>query len=595
MPVIGTAGHVDHGKSTLITALTGRDPDRLEEEKRRGLTIDLGFSWMAFPGGSEVSFVDVPGHDRFMKNMLAGAGGIDVGLLVVAADEGWKPQTEEHLAVLDLLGVNRSVVALTKIDRVGPEARDLVVLEIEERLLGTRLESSPIVPVAAPTGEGLAELVAALQSAVANVEPSTASEPRLWLDRVFSVAGAGTVATGTLVEGSLTVGDQVALWPSRSRSQVKGIQVHEQPRTSVTAGWRVAVALGGLARSEVRRGEMIASPRDVFPTKRLTASLRPARYEAALKERGSYHLHMGSAAIATKVRILDTERPEFAVLDLESPLPLRVGDTFILRDVGRRLVVGGGRVLDPRPPRTRSAMVSGASRMSEVLTSLPEAMAAALLEVRGRESAEVLRADARGGHPSTGIEAKGIVVSSQLAADLVEQVRNLTGSHRIRYPLRPGIPIAELATQLEIPPGLVERLVTMDPELRVEGATVTSSPVLEPTTDERWKAAATRFEESGVLPLSAVELGLDSELVSALVRNGHLVRIVDDWVYSPEQIDVLVGVLRRLDEPFTVAEFRDAGRISRKHAVPLLEWADRRGITIRVGDRRHLIEGSGGG
>jgi selenocysteine-specific elongation factor len=595
MPVIGTAGHVDHGKSTLIIALTGRDPDRLEEEKRRGLTIDLGFSWMTFPGGGEVSFVDVPGHDRFMKNMLAGAGGIDVGLLVVAADEGWKPQTEEHLAVLDLLGVDRSVVALTKIDRVGPEARDLVILEIEERLLGTRLQSAPIVPVAVPSGEGLAELTAALEEAVFRVEPATSPEPRLWVDRVFSVAGAGTVATGTLVEGILTVGDQVVLWPSRAGSQVKGIQVHEQPRTSVSAGWRVAVALGGLARSDVRRGEMIGPPRNVFPTKRLTASLRPARYEEALKERGSYHLHVGSAATATKVRVLDTQRSEFAVLDLEAPLPLRVGDTFILRDVGRRLVLGGGRVLDPRPPRSRSAMVSGAIRMSEVLNGSPEAMADALLEVRGRGSVEVLRADARGGHPTTGIEEKGIVVSSQLAAELVEQIRELNGSHRIRYPLRPGVPIAELATQLEIPSGLVEKLITMDPGLWVEGAAVTSGPVVDPTADERWKAAAPRFEESGVLPLSAAELGFDSELVSALVRNGHLVRIVDDWVYSPEQIEVLVGVLRRLDEPFTVAEFRDAGRISRKHAVPLLEWADHRGITMRVGDRRHLIEASSGG
>ena len=357
------------------------------------------------------------------------------------------------------------------------------------------------------------------------------------------MAGAGTVVTGTLVEGSLTVGDQVALWPSRARSQVKGIQVHEQPRTSVNAGWRVAVALAGLARSDVRRGEMIGSPRDVFPTKRLTASLRPARYEAALKERGSYHLHVGSAAIATKVRLLDTQPSGLAVLDLEVPLPLRVGDIFILRDVGRRLVVAGGRVLDPRPPRSRSAMVSGAVRMSEVLTGSPEAVADALLEVRGRETAEVLRADARGGHPSTGVEEKGIVVSSQLAAELVEQIRELTGSHRIRYPLRPGIPIAELATQLEIPPDLVARLVTMDPGLRVEGATVTSGPVLDPTADERWEAVAARFEESGVLPLSTTELGLEPELVSALVRTGHLVRIVDDWVYSPEQIDVLVGVL----------------------------------------------------
>lgn len=592
MPVIGTAGHVDHGKSTLIFALTGRDPDRLEEEKRRGLTIDLGFSWMNLPGGGEVSFVDVPGHDRFMKNMLAGASGIDVVLLVVAADEGWKPQTEEHLAVLDLLGVDRAVVALTKIDRVGPDARDLVVLEIEERLLETRLQSSPIVSVAAPTGQGLVELMHALEKTVEGVKPSTTVEPRLWLDRVFSVAGAGTVVTGTLVEGLLSVGDDVALWPTGTRSQVKGIQVHEQARSSVGAGWRVAVALAGVDRSDVHRGEMLGSPRDVFPTKRFTASLRPARYEAALKERGSYHLHLGSAAVATKLHLLDSEHPHLALLDLEAPLPMRVGDTFILRDVGRRLVVGGGRVLDPHPPRSRSAMVGGTIRMAQVLTGSPEAMADSLLEIRGRDSVQVLRAHARGRSPSTGIEDKGIVLSPQTASELVGQIREATESYRIRYPLRPGIPIAELATQLELTPTLVEKLVPMDPGLSVEGTAVTSGPVADPTADERWDIAEAKLVGAGLLPLSPSELGLDPELVAALVRAGNLVRISDGLIYLPQQVDLLVEVLRRCAESFTVGEFRDACQLSRKYAIPLLEWADRQEITRRDGDLRRLIEDS---
>jgi selenocysteine-specific elongation factor len=293
--------------------------------------------------------------------------------------------------------------------------------------------------------------------------------------------------------------------------------------------------------------------------------------------------------MATKLRLLDPEHPDLAVLDLEGPLPMRVGDIFILRDVGRRLVVGGGRVLDPQPPRSRSAMVGGAVRMSEVLTSTPGAMADALLEIRGRDAVEVLSSHARDGR-SSGLEDKGFVLSPQTVSELVGQIRETTESYRIRYPLRPGIAIAELATQLALSPSLVEKLIPMVPGLTMDGAAVTSGPTADPTTDEQWQVAAIQLKEVGLLPVSAAELGLDSELVSALVRTGHLLRISDAWIYSPEQVEVLVGVLRTLDEPFTVAEFRDAGRISRKHAVPLLEWADRRGITRRVGDRRHLIE-----
>ncbi|MEX1125955.1 MAG: selenocysteine-specific translation elongation factor [Acidimicrobiia bacterium] len=591
MPVIGTAGHVDHGKSTLVTALTGRDPDRLEEEKRRGLTIDLGFSWMTLPGGIEVSFVDVPGHDRYMKNMLAGAGGIDVGMLVVAADEGWKPQTEEHLAVLDLLGVNRAVVALTKIDRVDSETQGMVTLDIEDRLRGTSLESAPIVPVAPPTGHGLSALVSAIEETVQTLGPATPSAPRLWVDRVFSMAGAGTVATGTLVEGILSVGDEIALWPLGTKSQVKGIQVHEQPRQSAGASSRVAVVLTGVDRSQIHRGDLLGPPRDVFPTRRFTARLRPARYEAVLKERGSYHLHVGSAAIAIKIRLLDSEHPDLAVLDLEESLSLRVSDAFILRDVGRRLVVGGGRVLDPQPARPWASMVAGAVRMTDALTGSPDVIADALLDVRGRDSLKVLSSHARGGR-TTGIEEKGVVVSTQAATELIVRIREATESYQSRYPLRVGIPIVELATQVELSSGMVEKLVSLEPALRVEGSAVASGPVADPTSDERWRTAADKLEGTGLMPMSPTELGLDSELVAALVRTGHLIRISEELVYSPEQVDSLVGVLSGIDEPFGVGEFRDAGQISRKYAIELLEWADRREITRRDGDRRHLIDHS---
>ncbi|MGH8875565.1 MAG: selenocysteine-specific translation elongation factor, partial [Acidimicrobiia bacterium] len=251
MPVVGTAGHVDHGKSTLVRALTGRDPDRWEEEKRRGLTIDLGFAWTTLPDGSEVSFVDVPGHERFIKNMLAGVEAIDVALLVVAADEGWMPQSEEHLAVLDLLGVRHGVVAVTKVDRVDADMVELATLEVEERLRGTSLEGCPVVPVAAPAGKGLDELRARLVEATAASERPATGRSRLWIDRAFTIAGAGTVVTGTLLDGPLEVGEQVTVWPLQIDARVRGLQSHERDLRRAEPRRRVAINLAGLDRHQL--------------------------------------------------------------------------------------------------------------------------------------------------------------------------------------------------------------------------------------------------------------------------------------------------------------------------------------------------------
>ncbi|MGZ5384335.1 MAG: selenocysteine-specific translation elongation factor, partial [Acidimicrobiia bacterium] len=355
MPVVGTAGHVDHGKSTLVQALTGRDPDRWEEEKRRGLTIDLGFAWTTLADGTEISFVDVPGHERFIKNMLAGSEAIDVALFVVAADEGWMPQSEEHLAVLDLLGVRSGLVAVTKADRVDDELLEFVTLEVEEKLAGTSLAGVPILPVSAVSNRGMDDLRTALEATIREIRPSLVDigRPRLWVDRSFTITGAGTVVTGTLLDGSLATGDQLEIWPGRLRGRVRGLQNHEKDHLQVAPHNRVAVNLVGLDRAEVGRGAMLGRPDDWYPTDTVLVHIETARYlDEPLTNRGAYHLHLGSGAWPVRLRLVATSELEGsgpAILQLSQPLPLKVGDRFIRRVVGRRAVAGGGRVLDPHP------------------------------------------------------------------------------------------------------------------------------------------------------------------------------------------------------------------------------------------------------
>ena len=320
MPVVGTGGHVDHGKSTLVQALTGRDPDRWREEKERGLTIDLGFAWTEL-GGREVSFVDVPGHERFIKNMLAGTGGFDVALLVVAADEGWMPQSEEHLAVLDLLEIRHGVVAITKIDRADSDLVELAMLETEEQLAGTSLEAAPIMPVSAVTGEGLAELRTVLMQVLETAPVTSRGRTRLWIDRVFPVSGAGTVVTGTLVDGPLSVGDRVEVMPGAHPGRVRSLQAHETERTTVRPGTRTAAGIAGLDRRNVARGSMLGHPGEWMPSSRVLATVRTARYvNEPISRRGAYQLHLGSGAWPVRLATLGMLGEEsMTVLRLETP------------------------------------------------------------------------------------------------------------------------------------------------------------------------------------------------------------------------------------------------------------------------------------
>ncbi len=394
MHVVGTAGHVDHGKSALVTALTGIDPDRFEEEKRRGLTIDLGFAWLTLPSGREVGLVDVPGHERFIRNMLAGAGGVTACLFVVAANEGWMPQSAEHLTALEVLGISHGVVALTKADAVDAETLEIARLDVTEHLAPSRLAGAPMIACSAVTREGLDELAAALDDVLARAPGAPdAGRPRLWIDRVFTIAGAGTVVTGTGSGGWFRRGDEVELQPSGRRARIRTIQSHKREVDAIGPGNRVALNLAGLERHGARRGDAVVTPGRWRAVRTLDVLLTvpPASitdHGLPVGPKGSYLLHAGSAETPVRLRLLDAEEVgpgerAFARLHLRDPLPLTRGDRFVLRDAGRVATVGGGEIVDPLPDRGRAGTPEHVELLHRLHGAAPPDAARTLVERHG--------------------------------------------------------------------------------------------------------------------------------------------------------------------------------------------------------------------
>ena len=593
MPIIATAGHVDHGKSTLVQALTGRDPDRWAEEKQRGLTIDLGFAWTEL-GGHPVGFVDVPGHERFIKNMLAGVGALDVALLVVAADEGWMPQTEEHLAVLDSLRVQHGVVALTRIDLVDDDLAELAAAEVLEETAGTTLAHWPIVPVAAPIGTGLPELRTALSTALSAAGvPADIERPRMWIDRAFVVGGAGLVVTGTLLDGRLHVGDAVELWPDAAAARIRTLQSHESSVTEIVPGNRAAVNLVGLERTNAPRGTMLAAPATFRTTQRLLADLTPVRaWPGAVTDRGAYHLHAGSGHWPVRIRLggarrLDEETP--AVVTLDEAVPLRMGDRFVIREVGRRAVVAGGVVLDPSPA-AGALDAASATRLRAALSGDRNERATSILAIRGIDDRAHLDADTGGGHASGGIVAGNLVISPPWAAARSDELEAAVADYQAANPLRPGVPKATLASQHDLPMAVLDALVALpDSGLAGDADAVRTddfAAAWPAALEEAWQAARTLLVADGLAVPRTSSLGLDDESLHAVIRTGRLVVVAPDVAYLPEQITTITDRLTTLADGFTVSEFRDAMDVTRRHAVPLLEWLDSQGWTSRRGDVR---------
>jgi selenocysteine-specific elongation factor len=606
MPIIGTAGHVDHGKSTLVQALTGRDPDRWAEEKARGLTIDLGFAWTRLGDGQEVGFVDVPGHERFIKNMLAGVGALDVALFVVAADEGWMPQSEEHLSILDLLDVRHGVVAVTRSDLVDQDLLELAVLDVDDRITGTALEDWPIVPVSAVTGDGIDVLRDTLATTLAAAAPLLdCGRPRLWIDRSFVVSGAGGVVTGTLTGGSLRRDDAVTVWPGDRRTRVRGLQSHEHELTEAPPGTRTAVNLAGLDTAEVGRGSLLTLPDMHTPTTRLLVDLRLVRAaDAPITSRGAFHLHAGTGAWPVHLRVVDGAEIDdagAALVMLPEELPFEIGDRLILREVGRRAVVAGGRVLDPAPQGRLSAVQRSLPHLRAVVDASPDRRAAVLLDLRGRESVAVLAAHTGGGATDAGIRSAGTMLAAGSAAALLEQAEPLVRAFHDANPLRPGIPKSELASSLAVDPALLDAVIASQSRLIDSEGSIRTSDFTGgwgPAQEAEWGRVQSALRADGLAVRRASQLETDRETFHALLRDGRLVRVADDLVYLPEQVDTVLDGLGDLNDGFTVAEFRDAFGLSRRHAVPLLEWLDSRGWTSRRGDvrtvRRRREPGSSG-
>ena len=587
MPLIGTAGHVDHGKSTLVLALSGRDPDRWAEEKRRGLTIDLGFAWADIGGGVEVSFVDVPGHERYLKNMLAGVDAIDVAILVVAANEGWMPQTEEHLAVLDLLGVSSGVVAMTKVDTVDERTAELVRDDVGRKLAGTSLAGSVVIPVAAPSGTGIDDLRAELLRLSQALTPPNGERPRLWVDRSFSVPGAGTVVTGSLLGGGFATGDLVRIYPGSHTARIRSLQSHEKDVARALPGTRVAVSLVGLDVSEVGRGDMVASDGQWRTTDRLVVSIRPARYIDEISARGAHQMHIGTATLNARILKLDGDR---ALISIDRPVPAAMGDRFILRDTGRRRVIAGGAVLDPAP--------SSASLTARIDAQEPsDRRAARLLEVRGMDRLADIVNDSGGGSPADSVIVGDLVMSPSRLKQLMAAAEDKVRLEHEKRPMRGGIPMATLAGALNAPRSIVERAVADSTLLEVRGPDVAlkeHEASLDPDKAKVWEEARSRLSAGLAVP-TVGELEVETELLHLLIRRGDLVRVSENLVYLPDQIAGIIGVVAGLDVPFGVGDFKDALGLSRKYAVPILEWLDERGYTIRRGEGRFPGPGSGSG
>jgi selenocysteine-specific elongation factor len=620
--VIGTAGHVDHGKSALIQALTGTDPDRLAEEKARGLTIDLGFAWTTLPSGREVGFVDVPGHERFVHNMLAGVGGVDCALFVVDASEGWRPQSVEHLAILDLLGIPAGVVALTKVDLVDGATLDRVAAEVADRLEATTLAGAAMVPTAAPSGLGVEALAAALDAALDRLsDPPDRGRPRLPVDRVFTMRGSGTVVTGTLSSGSLRAAGEVELLPAGRRARVRGLQSHGRPLAEATPARRLAVNLAGVTTDQVVRGDVLVLPGQWAATGTADCRLRClAGAPAPLRGRGAYLVYAGAAETAARLQPLDAieVRPgtdALVRLHLERPLVLDVFEPVVLRDSGRDETVGGGLVLDPFPPAVVHG-TAGRVRRTEELEAREAAGRAGLLERVLAERGVVPLADLprlaaiAPGHLAAALAGPGAVLTSRTlawtrdawasaAAAAIEAVER---QHQAD-PSAAGLP-AQTARAAARTPGwpaaagneVVEalvaggRLVTDGPALRTPGHGVRLDPA-QRALRARVEAA---LDEAGVGLLgdrALADLGADRKATALLVRLGVLVPIAPGGYLGRAALEGAVATLRRSfpdGRPFAASEAREALGTTRRTLIPLLEHLDRTGVTVRQGDLRRL-------
>ena len=633
MRVIGTAGHVDHGKSTLIAALTGTHPDRLKEEQAREMTIELGFGWMTLPSGEEVGIVDVPGHRDFIENMLSGVGGIDAALLVIAADEGVMPQTKEHLAILDLLQIPAGVIVLTKTDLAPDEDwLDLIETDIRAAVKDTVMSAAPIVRVSAKTRAGLESLISNLESLLEQKPPrSDLGRPRLPIDRVFSMSGFGTVVTGTLLDGQLAVGDEVEILPSGQNGRVRGLQSHKKKEDRAVPGSRTAVNISGVETESIQRGEVVVHPHQYQPTRRIDARFRLLKdVSSTLKHNSEVKLFVGAGETIANLRLLGMEEIHpgeegWIQLELRHAIVAVRGDRYILRRPSPGETLGGGVIVDPQPKRRHkrfdenvlkslASLAQGApadvlleAALALNITTAQEVIARSRLE--GAEAEIALKELIQGGSVILLEEGAPTITSNVLIAalphwrDLREKALALVQTYHQNYPLRRGILREELKSRLKLPArafnASINKLITE--HLLMEQAAFIAKPGHKINFDggqqSKVQALMRKFELNPYSPptLKGCQAEVGEEIFNALIESNELVAVSPEVVFRKQEYDVAVARIRQEIEAngkISLAEVRDLFHTSRKYTQALLEHLDATGLTVRDGDFRKLRQKS---
>jgi selenocysteine-specific elongation factor len=622
--ILGTAGHIDHGKTELVKALTGVDTDRLREEKERGISIELGFARFDLPSGATLGVVDVPGHERFVTTTLAGAAGMDLVLLVIAADEGVMPQTREHLDIVDLLGIRAGVVALTKADLVGEEEIELAREEAAELLDGTSLAGASIVPVSSVSRAGLDDLMGELETLVAKVaERSTAGAARLPVDRVFSLAGHGTIVTGTLWAGTVSPGDKLEIYPRGTATRVRSVQVHDQPVERAEAGQRTAVGLAGVGKDGLARGDTIGTPGALHVTHMLDVRLRLVGSAKPIANRVRVHLHLGTAEVLARIVLLESEtlragEESLVQLRLESPVVAEKGDLFVIRSYSPVTTIGGGRVLDPTPKRHKRMKEDVLESLEVLEVGKPEEVLLHLVDGTGIEGMARVDIDRRAGGAAESFDAlvadgrlmkvAGRVLTSKRHGELKTEVLEFLDEFARDAPLEWGMSGEELRGKLarNMDRGVLDAAIRdLEEEgkvfrkgnlLRVGGADVALSDAQSRLASE----IESRLLAVGANPPTLDELrdelgGADFDaIVKLMAETGRIIKVTSTLLFHPDVVeDIRKEVVRffETERELGVPAFKDMVGVTRKFAIPLLEHFDREGVTVRSGNVR--VKGRG--
>jgi len=621
MRVIGTAGHVDHGKSTLIAALTGTHPDRLKEEQEREMTIDLGFGWLTLPNNEEIGIVDVPGHRDFIENMLAGIGGIDAALLIIAADEGVMPQTKEHLAILDLLQIPAGIIVLTKIDLIPDnDWLDLIESDVRTAVKETILQDAPIVRVSARTGSGLNDLTATLVSILSNKpERLDLGRPRLPIDRVFTMSGFGAVVTGTLSDGHFSIGDEIEILPDGFKGRVRGLQTHKKKEETAQVGSRTAVNISGIATEQIRRGEVLVHPNQYQSTRRVDARFRLLKdVSSPLKHSSEVKVFIGTSETIANLRLLGVDElapgdEAWIQLELRDPIVAVRGDRYILRRPSPGETLGGGTIVDPQPKGRHKRFDEDILKSLESLTQgspadilFEAALATSIASPKEIIARSHLEKDSANEALNELLEnGKLVKIDEDLLValphwnELNQKTLQIVESYHKTFPLRRGIPREELKSKLKLSPKIFNALITYYVSRNVlkEFGAFISAPSHEIKFDNgqqtKVEALMRKFAQNPFSPPSVKECQAetDEEIVNALIEGNQLVAVSQDVVFRKADYDSMVNkIIEKLkaNGQITLAEVRDLFDTSRKYAQALLEHLDATGMTMRDGDFRKL-------